>query len=110
MEISISWASDFFGAGLVSAASSFLSLSLFSPSPSDFLSSKTTVETGWRKKLEPSAQVIVLPSSAHWKSSAPISVSFLTGTEGVFTLTAGVSPPGGGTVTRKSCSFSLAKV
>src|SRR5271157_1340369 len=59
--------------------------------------SNFTVESGCRKKEAPSDHVIVLPPSAQPIESAPMSVSFFTGTDGELMFTAGASPPAIGT-------------
>jgi len=79
-----------FGWFLIGLSSLLPSASDFSPS---FCGSKVTVERGWRKKLEPSDQVMDAPPSAQAKVSTPTSVSFFTGTEDELTLTVGGSPP-----------------
>src|SRR6266404_6731899 len=84
-------------AGFVSAVLSSL---LVSESPALSGVSNETEATGWRKNDDPNDHVMVLPSSAQAKESAPMSVSFFRGTDGELTFTVGPSPPVIGTSSR----------
>ncbi len=53
--------------------------------------SNVTAETGCRKNVAPTVQVMVLPPSAHAKLSEPDFVRRCTGSDGVDTLTLGAS-------------------